>query len=83
MEIEIDAKVVADWMVGSTSINTVHSGLISDCRNNQCVDFLTKEGATQKQDFRIYDDPPVDISILLYYDSIGMYFERLCLNSNF
>ena len=99
MEIEIDAKVVADWVVGSTSINTVYSVLISDCRYlmekmprvkirhcfreaNQCADFLTKEGATQKQDFRIYDDPPMNMSILLYYDSIGMYFERLCLNSN-
>ena len=50
---------------------------------NQCADFLAKKGATQKQDFRIYDDLPVNISILLYYDSISMYFERLCLNSNF
>ena len=32
VEIEIDAKVMADWVVGSTSINTAHSVLISDCR---------------------------------------------------
>ena len=86
-------------MVGSTSINTAQSVLISDCKYlmeqmprvklrhcfkeaNQCVDFLAKKGAAQEQDFRIYDDPPVDMSMLLYYDSIGMYFERLCLNSN-
>ena len=49
---------------------------------NQCADFLAKKGAAQDQDFRIYNDPPVDMSMLLYYDSIGMYFERLCLNSN-
>ena len=99
VEIEIDAKLVADWVVGSTSINTAQSVLISDCKYlmeqmprvklrhcfkeaNQCVDFLAKKGAAQEQDFRIYDDPPVDMSMLLYYDSIGMYFERLCLNSN-
>ena len=99
VEIEIDAKAVADWVVGSTSINTTHSVLISDCgylmeqlprvkirhclrEANQCADFLAKKEAAQEQNFRIYDDPPVNMSILLYYDSIGMYFERLCLNSN-
>ena len=100
VEIEIDANIVADWVVGSTSINTTHSVLISDCgylmeqlprveirhclrEANQCADFLAKQGAAQEQNFRIYDDPPVNVSILLCYDSIGMSFERLCLNSNF
>nr|POE76898.1 putative ribonuclease h protein [Quercus suber] len=32
VEIEIDVKTVADWVVGSTSINTAHSVLISNCR---------------------------------------------------
>ena len=49
---------------------------------NQCADFLAKKGVAQEQDFRIYDDPLVDMSMLLYYNSIGMYLERLCLNSN-
>ena len=48
---------------------------------NWCADFLAKKGVVQDQAFRIYDDPPVDMSIILYYDSIGMYFDRLCLNS--
>ena len=48
---------------------------------NQCADFLAKKGAAQDHDFRIYNDPPVDMSMLLYYDSIGMYFDRLYLNS--
>ena len=30
VEIEIDAKVVADWVVGNASINTAHSMLILD-----------------------------------------------------
>ena len=30
VEIELDAKVVADWVVGNASINTAHSMLILD-----------------------------------------------------
>lgn len=91
LEIEIDSKVVADWAVGSTSINTAHSMLISNYKYlmeqlprvkfkhyfkeaNQYANFLAKKGAAQEQHFRIYDDPLGDMSMFLYYDSIGMYF---------
>ena len=30
--IELDAKVVMDWVSGNTTINIAHSTLISDCR---------------------------------------------------
>ncbi|KAL0005366.1 hypothetical protein SO802_012927 [Lithocarpus litseifolius] len=43
---------------------------------NQCADALAKKGSVYQQDFMIFDSPPVDISMLLYYDSISMYFER-------
>lgn len=91
LKIEIDSKVVADWAVGSTSINTAHSMLISNYKYlmeqlrrvkfkhyfkeaNQYANFLAKKGAAQEQHFRIYDDPLGDMSMFLYYDSIGMYF---------
>ncbi|KAK9999219.1 hypothetical protein SO802_018822 [Lithocarpus litseifolius] len=43
---------------------------------NQCADALAKKGSVYQQDFMIFDSPPVDISMLLYYDSISMYYER-------
>nr|POF23426.1 hypothetical protein CFP56_07338 [Quercus suber] len=46
---------------------------------NQCADKLAKKGAFQSQDFVIYVDPPSDIYMLMYFDSIGLYYERLCL----
>ena len=33
---------------------------------------LAKKGAFQSQDFVIYVDPPSDINMLVYFDSIGL-----------
>lgn len=46
---------------------------------NQCADKLAKKGAFESQDVVIYVDPPSDIYMLMYFDSIGLYYERLCL----
>ena len=95
LEIEIDAKVVLEWMTNEHSFNLNHSPLIMDCRTlikqvpqvrmmhcfreaNRCVDALARKGPIIQQDFFAFDSPPVDIIMLLYYDQIGMYYERIC-----
>ena len=38
---------------------------------------LTSKGPSLQQDFVVFESPPVDISMFLYYDQIGMYYERI------
>jgi len=35
------------------------------------VDALARKGSLYQQDFMIFDSPPMDILMLLYYDSIA------------
>ena len=94
LEIEVDAKVVLEWMTNEYSYNLNHSPLIMDCRTlinqvpqvrimhcfreaNGCADALAWKGPIIQQDFVVYDSPPMDIAMLLYYDQIGMYYERI------
>nr|XP_023873761.1 uncharacterized protein LOC111986367 [Quercus suber] len=44
---------------------------------NRCWDALTRKGPIIQQDFVVYDSLPVDIFMLLYYNQIGMYYERI------
>lgn len=43
---------------------------------NKCVDALTRMGADSNQDLLLFDSSPVDLSMLLFYDSTGMYYKR-------
>ena len=38
---------------------------------NRCADALAQKCPIIQQDFVVYDSPPVDIVMLLYYDQIG------------
>ena len=95
LEIEVDAKVILEWMTSEHSNNLNHSPLIMVCRAlinqvpqvrmmhcfreaNKCADALTCKGPVLQQDFVVYESLTVDISMLLYYDQIDMYYERIC-----
>ena len=88
LEIEVDAKVVLEWMTNEHSFNLNHSPLIMDYRilikqvpgvrmmhcfheANRCADALAQKCPIIQQDFVVFDSPPVDIVMLLYYDQIG------------
>ena len=43
---------------------------------NKCASALTKKNLIIFQDFVISYSPPVDISMLSFYDSISVYYER-------
>ena len=45
---------------------------------NKCADALAQRRPITQQDFVIYDSPPTNIVMLLFYDNIGMYYERTC-----
>ncbi|XP_075670167.1 uncharacterized protein LOC142639928 [Castanea sativa] len=99
VEIELDVKVVMDWVSGNTTKIIAHFALISDCRQlmgqipnqkvkhyyreaNQCTNKLAKMVTTQQQDFLLFSNPLLDIMLLMLYDSAGVCYERLCLNSS-
>lgn len=44
---------------------------------NKYADALARKWPFSQKDFMIFDSSLVNISILLYYDSIGMYYERI------
>ncbi|KAK9987221.1 hypothetical protein SO802_032172 [Lithocarpus litseifolius] len=48
---------------------------------NKCADALARNGPVIHQDLVIYDNPLVDIIMLLYYNEIGMYYERIRLQT--
>nr|POE76953.1 putative ribonuclease h protein [Quercus suber] len=50
------------------------------CEANKCARTARKEPSLQ-QDFVVFDSPLADISMLLYYDQIGMYYERIRLQT--
>ena len=62
-----------------TLINQVPQVRIMHCfrEANICTDALTWKDPIIQQDFVVYDSLPVDIAMLLYYDQIGMYYERI------
>ena len=45
---------------------------------SKCVDALARRGSELDQDFIVFDSPTMDIVMLLYYDKLGVYYERLC-----
>lgn len=47
----------------------------------QCVVRLAKNGADQQHDFMVFANPPTKIILLMYYDSMGLYYEMLSLDS--
>lgn len=98
VEVELDARVVGDWMADRTRDNIDYSILISDYKYlmnlistmvvkhcyreaNQWTDKLARLGGTQQLEFSIFECPHVDTRLILYYNAIGMYHERLCLSS--
>ena len=48
------------------------------CEANKCADFLARKGLSTNEDFCLLHCPPVDLSLLLLYDCIGLYYEREC-----
>ena len=61
-------------------INLVQQVRIMRCfrEANKCAVALAQRGPITQQDFVIYDNPPTNIVMLLFYDNIGMYYERTC-----
>ena len=49
---------------------------------NKCVNALATRSLEANQDFVVFYSSLVDISMLLFCDIIGMYYERLALPSN-
>ena len=45
---------------------------------NRCADALARMGGLLEDDFTVFESPPVDISVLLEFDSKGLYMNRLC-----
>lgn len=41
-----------------------------------CVDKLARKGVGQQQDFIVFNDPPEDLTMLLYSNAIDTFFER-------
>ena len=39
------------------------------------------KGAQNQEDFVVYSSPPVDVGVFLFYDAMGMYYDRLWPNS--
>ena len=47
----------------------------------KCADALTRKESSLQQDFVVFKNSCVDISMLLYYDQIDMYYKRICLQT--
>lgn len=47
------------------------------CEANTCVDALVRKGSGMNCDFINFNSSLVDMNILLYYDSIEVYYEKL------
>ena len=47
----------------------------------KCADALTRKELSLQQDFVVFENSCVDISMLLYYDQIDMYYKRICLQT--
>ena len=43
------------------------------------ADALMRKESSLQQDFVVFENLSMDISMLLYYDQIGMYYKRICL----
>lgn len=43
---------------------------------NKCVDALAKKGLTLDQDIMYFDGPLMNLYLLLFYDTMGLYYER-------
>ena len=46
---------------------------------NKWANALARRGPLIQQDFVIFDSPLVNTVMLLFYDNIGMYYEKTCL----
>ena len=46
------------------------------CEVNKCVDFLAKRGSSSSHDLLLFDSSPMNIYMLLFYDNVGLYYER-------
>ena len=42
---------------------------------------MAKKGAQNQEDFVVYSSPPVDVGVFLFYDALGMYYDKLWPNS--
>lgn len=89
VEIEFDGIIMFGWVSGNDNSNLHHASLIMDCRTlinqrmkhcyceaNKCVDALARVGVGSNQELLLVDSLSVDISMLLFYDFAGMYYER-------
>ena len=47
----------------------------------KCADALTRKESSLQQDFVVFENSSMDISMLLYYDQIDMYYKRICLQT--
>ena len=46
------------------------------CEPNKCAEVLTRMRANSNQKILLFDGPPVNLYVLLFYDTTGMYHER-------
>ena len=44
---------------------------------NKCADALARRGALLPQDFVVFLEPPVDVSLLLSLDATGVAFDQI------
>lgn len=47
-------------------------------QSNRCADALARVGADQALDFRSFESPPVDVSVIVEQDKSGLFFNRRC-----
>ena len=67
--------LLSDCKAGLWQIPMVH---VQHCfrEANKCTDALARRGALLPQDFVVYLDPPIEVSLLLSLDSAGMAFDK-------
>ena len=46
------------------------------CEANECADASARKGPTLDQDIIYFDSPSVDLYLLLFYNNMGLYYER-------
>lgn len=59
-------------------LNLIPRQTIKHCfrEAKHCVDKLARKGVGQQWDFIVFNDPPEDLTMLLYSNAIDTFFER-------
>ena len=93
VEVELDAKVIVDALTTNQHVDLPSSPLMDDCKflatrfkhcyreSNKCANGLARKGATQTDDFLVYDNPHVELESSFSHDLNGLYSIRHCSSS--